>query len=514
MFSRNTVQRTWDKLPACQPVAEFRHCLHKILTSWKLIPRSLNGIVFSRVMRWSLAVGLFCSLMEPGLMAESTGNDNVGNVDAMTNLRVVLKGENGEPVAGAAVMPYAMRTIEDPGTHGFWDERRYGAPRDYFSNEQGVATIRYPAKIWNHAAPLTTSQVTFVARHSNFVREVVHFDLGAKEAVVELKKGCELHLSAMDANGNAVRDFGVLIAGPFSPEFWQDDGASGRSTSSLNDGTWQTLLVKPQENGCTLFSSLLPLRVRPDQSMRMRGIKLTPGSRIVGCLSDNVPRPIKNGTVIITSVPKPEGDSFRAELPSLCWYDWTSIQENGSFVFPSVPGSGEIQMIAICDGWLSKTTVPDADSFVMGQLFQVEGDRVNVSIEMEGTGSFELTILNPDGSRLKGGTVSSWPNQRRYKGGVSLLGMCRDSMREIRNQLRPAQEREPFIRNRDLPFLERPVIDGKVVLKGIPTNMGVALELNHPDFRFATPGKTGQSWPRHQLNSAQPKQIVLKTAPH
>ncbi len=40
----NTVQRTWDKLPACQPVAEFRHCLHKILTSWKLIPRSLNGI--------------------------------------------------------------------------------------------------------------------------------------------------------------------------------------------------------------------------------------------------------------------------------------------------------------------------------------------------------------------------------------------------------------------------------------------------------------------------------------
>ena len=40
----NTVQRTWDKLPACQPVAEFRHCLHKILTSCKLIPRSLNGI--------------------------------------------------------------------------------------------------------------------------------------------------------------------------------------------------------------------------------------------------------------------------------------------------------------------------------------------------------------------------------------------------------------------------------------------------------------------------------------
>ncbi len=46
-FNPNTVQRTWDKLSACQPVAEFRHCLHKILTSWKLIPRSLNGIAFN-----------------------------------------------------------------------------------------------------------------------------------------------------------------------------------------------------------------------------------------------------------------------------------------------------------------------------------------------------------------------------------------------------------------------------------------------------------------------------------
>ncbi len=49
-FDHNTVQRTWDKLPACQPVAEFRHCLHKILTSWKLIPRSLNGIAINQEM--------------------------------------------------------------------------------------------------------------------------------------------------------------------------------------------------------------------------------------------------------------------------------------------------------------------------------------------------------------------------------------------------------------------------------------------------------------------------------
>lgn len=49
----------------------------------------------------------------------------------------------------------------------------------------------------------------------------------------------------------------------------------GRRTSAVNDGSWQTMLVAPQEAGPTLFSGLLPLRVQPSQAVRLRNVSLT-----------------------------------------------------------------------------------------------------------------------------------------------------------------------------------------------------------------------------------------------
>ncbi len=96
----NTVQRTWDKLPACQPVAEFRHCLHKILTSWKLIPRSLNGIGVKQANRGPLGVifllGAILSLSNP----ERAQGVQTGPPES---LEVLFWGDNGhhQPAARA-----------------------------------------------------------------------------------------------------------------------------------------------------------------------------------------------------------------------------------------------------------------------------------------------------------------------------------------------------------------------------------------------------------------------------
>ncbi len=48
-FQPNTVQRTWDKLPACHYLVQAMAKLRYRLTSWKLIPRSLNGIAFKPI---------------------------------------------------------------------------------------------------------------------------------------------------------------------------------------------------------------------------------------------------------------------------------------------------------------------------------------------------------------------------------------------------------------------------------------------------------------------------------
>jgi len=62
--------------------------------------------------------------------------------EPMTELRVVLTSPGGEPVVGAAVRPYAMRTVEQRG-HGYWDTKKFGPTKHYLSDELGVAVIRY-----------------------------------------------------------------------------------------------------------------------------------------------------------------------------------------------------------------------------------------------------------------------------------------------------------------------------------------------------------------------------------
>jgi hypothetical protein len=397
------------------------------------------------------------------------------NVDAasLTELRVVLVGEAGEPVVGAAVMPYAMRMRDENG-HGYWNSDKLGPPKDYFSDASGVAVIRYPAKVYALPEPMVTSLVTFQVRHADFVSKVVDCELGADldqpldETQVELKKGCELQLSAIDDQGQPLQGFGVVMAGPYEPAFWADDGEGGKRTSSLNDGTWQTMLVKPQADGTHWFSGLLAMRVRPSQALRIRNVKLSPGTRVSGVLADNVPRPVCGGTVMTVTLPKPEGDAWGEIAPSLLWYEWAEIQADGTFELPSVPRSGQIQVIATCDGWVSKTTIAEAGSFVMGQLFEIADPATEVVVDMEATGTLELTVLDPTGQPLNSGSVSTWPNQRYYKGGSTFLGARLRTVHQVMNQLLPADQRTSnwWKSDENIPFVDRPIENGVAVLQG------------------------------------------------
>ena len=309
------------------------------------------------------------------------------------------------------------------------------------------------------------------------------------------------------------------MAGPLSPAYWADDGKGGRRTRAASDGAWQTMIVKPQENGPTLFSGILPLRVQPDQDVKIRNVKLLPGTKIVGTLSDNVPRPVKNGYIIATSAPKPAGDSYDDKDPSLTWHDWTEIKEDGTFELASIPRGGELQIIGICDGWLSSTNIPEANNFfIMGQLFKLDKDepQIELTLEMEQTGSLELTVLQPDGSVLNEGEISSWPNQSYLKGGSTLLGERYRSIKSVEYQLMTIEEQSVPRRERDRKFpYQGKIVDGKVTLTGLPIGPRESLYLRHPQLILKSAEAGGQADREgqiaFQLDSAEPKSMTLKT---
>jgi hypothetical protein len=482
----------------------------------------LRGCFGVRLFALMAVLGAAVSIADESALQTQAGESPAANGDRedvdvteMADLPIVLRDEQGDPVVGAEVRAYAMRMREGEG-HGYWDDKIHGPPRTVLSDQNGRAVIQYPVRVRLGPQVMTTRLVSFSVAHAEFVSETVHFELGPDEALVTLTAGCEVTLSAVDADRHSLDDFGVLMAGRYSPTLWAKVEDGGRRSRAVKDGTWQTMLVKLPDDGPTLFSNVLPLRVRPQQTVRFRNIPLRRGARLRGTLSDNVPRPV-TGYVIATSAPWPGENSWSDENPSLVWHDWVDIAPDGSFEFASLPRSGEVQLIAVCDGWLS-TTVSDepvAGSFVMGQVFPVDEEEVSVVLAMEPTGTLAISLVRTDGQPFTEGRVSSWPNQRYLRGGSTLLGQRLRSEIGVRNQLVPPDERMPLYEtDLELPFIKDVDPEGTVWLTGLPIGSQQQLVLTHDTHQFG--GANERLGVQYTLDNSEPvrKRMRVMRARH
>lgn len=435
----------------------------------------------------------------------------------MTKLSVHVKDPNGEPVQGALVKPVGLRVVERNGT-GFWNEAKLGSPKAVVSNERGLALIQYPAYVEGAAhgyrGVLTTRSVAIHILHSDFVKQVVHCDLKTPSAEITLEPGCEAQLSAVDDQVEPITEFGVLMAGPFAAEIWTNDLLGGKRTRSIKDGKWQTMLVKLQDNAPPLFSSILPIPFRPTQTVKIRNIQLSPGSRIVGRISNDVPRPIRHGRIIAAVVPKPAAASSAPEDPSLVWHDSASVSSDGEFEFPSLPRGGEAQIIALCDGWISKTTMEEArDYLIMGQLIALKERQVSIVVEMERLGSLEVALASTGGGPVVGARVTTWPNQTFYKNGTAILGQSLDSRTIVANQSLPLERQFSHSASREEidRFSAVTDRDGKATIRNLPIRQKLTLTIMHPEFWL--PLKNGEAVQSFVLSGPNAQKLNIFVEP-
>jgi hypothetical protein len=416
-----------------------------------------------------------------GLVAQEKNADDkaIKHPVEMKPFTLTLVDEAGKPVKDAKVTAEGLRCEELPGSWLEWPKQLAGN-NQFESDETGKVHAQYPVKLGEPVLGMTINKIDFWIAHPDFVWGRVEFDPAMGKATHTLIEGCRTSFTCIDENGKAIEQFGVVIAGDGASAAWRLASGELRS-SGIPNGSWQTMLVAPSDDGVHLFSGVLPARFAKGKDVTIRNAKLRPGMRLSGSLSDNVPRPIAGGKVIARCLPKPAGETHGADNPSIVWADEAIVKEDGSFEFVSLPRGGIVQLIAISNGWL---TTGKENTFTIGKLVEINEDELadnhvaNITLEMEPTGSLEVEVIGPDGKPLVGAEVSTWPNQKLHLGGSNIVGSSYPSVQAINAQITGLAPDENAWDQRADRYSAKTNEQGKVTLTEIP--------INDPEFFFVS----------------------------
>ncbi len=467
-----------------------------------------------------MTLAVFTSVSPLGLptAADEPANEITEPTEMAPFVLTLTDASSGMPIAGAEVMPYAMRCLEDPGSHYGWPIRNAGRPPKLATDADGKITIMYPKVFGSAPDWLTASEISLSVQHTSYIPTRLDFNPTDGEATSELSSGEEVAFSGVDDQDQPLEKIGILFAGPGGQAKWQLVDGMMRSRAIPN-GRWQAILVALRDDGKHLFSSVLPIRLAEGRRVNIREVKLRPGLQLTGSLSDNVTRPVRNGKVIAWCLPKPEGPVHGGENPSIGWHEETEVRDDGTFEFPSLPRGGKVQIIALADGWLSV----DAKDFghpgmTHGTLIELDElaaeSPLHLSLPMEPTGQIQVSIVKPDGSPLEDASVSTWPNQIWELSGSQVLGTCYPTSNLIRHQLGdgPAPD---YLRS-DPPlsrYYQKTDENGNAVLRDLPILQSESINVSHDDYLMPRQQVGQDRQIQVEIDAEKPTRVTIKMEP-
>ena len=407
-------------------------------------------------------------------VSEATAIDRA--VSATFKLR--LLDSSNKPIEGVQVALNGARVVESPGSWIGWPDG--SLDKDLFQTDKnGEFEVELPTAIELYGVPQTVTKFCFHCQHPFFELAQLEFDSKIGFAEHVLTQACQAEFTG-EIRNDPIQEFAVLMAGQASEALWNLDEGVSRS-KGIPKGQWQTMLVAMGTDGLHQFSDVFPAIFERDRTTQTGPVKLQPGMRIRGALSANVPRPIVNGSVIVWCTPKPAGEYYSSE-PTLGWSDEAVIAPDGRFEFPSLPRGGNVQFMALCDGWLVDGV---EGSSIVGKVVDIdEASRQknlldNIVIDMVPAGQVEVAVIGPDGKSLAGASVTTWPNQRLQHHGATLLGHCLPSINFVESQISGSPPpRADFSKN--VRYSQKTDAAGKATLKVIPIGFKQTLHVEHP----------------------------------
>jgi hypothetical protein len=439
-----------------------------------------------RPIQWILLLILCCSQAS----TISFGDDDTDyaadalhplNDIAWSKMFVRVLDPDGQPVKGVKVRPWALRAGNG---HGAWSSERIGAPVTTHTDADGRAEVIFPVALdWGiEDGQQTVSSVSMFLSHDEFCSENFHVEVMGDDpqfvSELRLKRGFRLRVAGVAPGSDVpLSDCHILVEGQGGEnEFEQQPDGWVRSVPLTEDRRWfRVVRTAPSEP--PQFSRLQAWSPDDAASREVR-VEVRPGVRVVGKVSENVPRPIKKGRVVVWcgSPARSEQDQPKHRRAAW-WIDTVPIAEDGSFVFDSLPSGYLAQFYAIADDWISSPPTDEAfetsckwfseqnrernQVFRYGQVLRLAKGETELSLEMERGGQMRVKCVDSEGNPLPRIFVTSWPNQYIVGGGSTVFCMRQSSLEGLRGKSTVDYER-------DNPFVAETDETGAALIRSVP----------------------------------------------
>ncbi len=326
--------------------------------------------------------------------------------DAVGRLQVtVLDALTGAPVPRASVTFIGMRREDEPASEYLWP----GDPPVAETDVRGVAHLDFPA--WVHQLAPTRKLDTTVA-HPEYVafRGDLTVESLEQSAVVHLSRGGFLIVSGwIGSPSNVVHDVVPRVDddAALDADSWLPMRDGRPSTNRLAPGPHAISISWRNPEGVTWHSRAEDFTLAPGEQREM-SLELFPPSSLHGRFGEEVPRPVARGAVELSVF-------FGQRHGATTLRTWKAdVEADGSFVIPGLP-PGDAEIIALCDGWVSRTTpVPYEEGDYAWTEHHNPGLTVpageQIVVPMTRTASLAVRAVDASGAPVPGVQVDVWPN--------------------------------------------------------------------------------------------------------
>ncbi|MBL8819982.1 MAG: M56 family metallopeptidase [Planctomyces sp.] len=425
--------------------------------------------------------------------------------------KVIVVDDEGKPVVGATVIPTGIG-MENGSSMGWLPNW----PKEFTTNAHGVAEILVTGNIrwYLPASRGSIDSVSFNVQHRDYALASKSHVYRWNRDPVTLRHGVVVVPRAVNAASNQpiTSDLYAISSGHPAPEWTFRDGELRSAPIDMTDsetGKYFRVIHAPAEppNAPVLFSDVLDATtIEVKDHIATIDVPLTAGVRLSGRLSNDVPRPLQKGGHVVASIKAGDPDLNKHPSQQVHWGDVAMIDENGNFEFSALPRNSHVELIAVCDGWMSKAKTEELaeyDQFHQTEFQElnksegaastpvfVKTDDVTVTLNMIQMGQCEVLVEDENGKPLDLAQVRFSPSQLTRGGGTSLGDGVRSLERLQNPQSRLFRPATKWLSQ----YLRATGSDGRAVITNFPPGYDLFFVdypgydmPNDPRMNFGTP---------------------------